>query len=291
MDMLVIIDDISKLSVCLSVCLSWYSIYIEALCQERHGVTGSVSVEVTTEEVDTPPKLTQESPRHSTSDPSLGLLNKLKLRSTTSATATGIDNTHSVLSPTRSKSSRGISFSRSPKSSQVSRSYDPTADSTLIHLTMEDFIRQFSGETNLSKTKEEVDSPPSPISSPSPVFRPLLLFIPLRLGQERFNMEYADAVKACLTLPQSVGIIGGKPRHALWLIGYQGKPQKSRVLIMLIIFLDNYLHYLDPHRTQLSVPLPSNGEAIPDSTYHCSQSETMHISELDPSLALVSCYD
>lgn len=56
-------------------------------------------------------------------------------------------------------------------------------------------------------------------------------------------------------------------------------------------FLDNYLHYLDPHRTQLSVPLLSKGEAIPDSTYHCPQSETMLISELDPSLALVSCYN
>ena len=215
---------------CLSVYMSWYSISIEALCQEHHGVTGSVSVEVTTEKgdkVDTPTKLTQEGPRHSASDPSLGLLNKIKLRSSTSA-ATSVDNTHSVLSPTRSKSSRGISFSRlSSRTSQVSRSYDPTADSSLIHLTMDDFIRQFSDESNLPKTKEDVDSPPSPICSPSSVFRPLLLFIPLRLGQERFNMEYADAVKACLTLPQSVGIIGGKPRHALWLIGYQGNPKRQ----------------------------------------------------------------
>lgn len=193
-------------------------------------------MEVTTEKgekVDTPTKLTEEGPRHSVSDPSLGFFSKMKLRSTTSA---AVDNTHSMLSPKRSKSSRGISFSHSSsRSSQVSRSYDPTADSSLIHLTMDDFIRQFSGESNLPKPKEEVDSIPSPISSPSSVFRPLLLFIPLRLGQERFNMEYADAVKACLTVPQSVGIIGGKPRHALWLIGYQGN-QKGQSF--------NYFNYI-----------------------------------------------
>lgn len=104
-------------------------------------------------------------------------------------------------------------------------------------------------------------------------FRSILLFIPLRLGQDKFNMEYKEAVKACLSLPQSVGIIGGKPRHALYFIGHHG---------------DNLL-YLDPHTTQsvVSYSEASNG-MVPDQSYHCSQPDRMHISDLDPSVALVS---
>jgi cysteine protease ATG4 len=106
-------------------------------------------------------------------------------------------------------------------------------------------------------------------------FRPLLLFIPLRLGQEKFNVEYAEAIKSCLELKQSVGLIGGKPRHALWFIGYN----------------DNHLLYLDPHKTQNSVPIPSDDQDISDMSYHCSTFDKIHIGELDPSLALVRCVD
>lgn len=102
-----------------------------------------------------------------------------------------------------------------------------------------------------------------------PQFRPLLLFIPLRLGQDHFNQDYADALKACLTLPQSVGFIGGKPRHALYFIGCH----------------EDHLLYLDPHTTQPSVH-SSDSAHIPDHTYHCSQPDRMHIRELDPSIAL-----
>jgi hypothetical protein len=101
-------------------------------------------------------------------------------------------------------------------------------------------------------------------------FRSLLLFIPLRLGQEKFNLEYKEAVKACLSLPQSVGIIGGKPRHALYFIGHHG---------------DNLL-YLDPHTTQSSVSCSDTSGMVPDHSYHCSQPDRMNVSELDPSVAL-----
>ena len=38
-------------------------------------------------------------------------------------------------------------------------------------------------------------------------FRPLLLFIPLRLGQEKFNMEYKDAIKVMLFWQSLVFVI------------------------------------------------------------------------------------
>ena len=103
-------------------------------------------------------------------------------------------------------------------------------------------------------------------------FRSLLLFIPLRLGQDKFNMEYKDAVKACLSLPQSAGIIGGRPRHALYFIGHHG---------------DNLL-YLDPHTTQSAVVCSDSTGMVPDQSYHCGQPDRMNIGDLDPSVALVS---
>ena len=101
-------------------------------------------------------------------------------------------------------------------------------------------------------------------------FRPLLLLIPLRLGQDKFNLEYAKPLLSCLKLPQSVGIIGGRPKHALYLIGFQ----------------DDRIFYLDPHTTQQAVNTPHGSLPIPDKTFHTTYVESMHFSELDPSLAV-----
>ena len=102
-------------------------------------------------------------------------------------------------------------LSFAPSSLPVSRSIssDPRVDSSILQLSVNDAYK--------ADTAKQTDD------TPCPSFRPLLLFIPLRLGQEKFNMEYANALKACFTIPQSVGVIGGRPRHALWLIGCNGK--------------------------------------------------------------------
>lgn len=141
-----------------------------------------------------------------------------------------------MMAPIRTKQNPKISLSFSPTSipNSLSQSYDPNCDSAVLNLNMEDFHRQFSGEPNLTTahenglSQEDIDSR---ISSPEERFRPLLIFIPLRLGQEKFNMEYADALKACFTLPQSVGVIGGKPRHALWFIGNHGELIKAPIIV------------------------------------------------------------
>ncbi|XP_035828823.1 cysteine protease ATG4B [Aplysia californica] len=100
-------------------------------------------------------------------------------------------------------------------------------------------------------------------------WRPLLLMIPLRLGLTEINPIYFDALKKCFTLPQSVGIIGGKPNHAHWFIGYFGKE----------------LIYLDPHTTQPVVDLEDRSQT--DSSYHCcTPPSRMGFHKLDPSIAL-----
>ena len=205
------------------ICLCYYvSFYLEALCRQVHGIENLVTVEVTTDngkKVEAP-KMTTGGFQFSKSDPTLSGSHE-HVRGKTRA-----GNSIPKIVPKRLRRPPKMSLSFSPTSipNSLSRSYDPNADSALLNLTMEDFERQFSGKANLINHDEEEgkDEPDLGVpfaSSPERIFRPLLLFIPLRLGQEKFNMEYSEALKACFSVPQTVGVIGGRPRHALWFIG------------------------------------------------------------------------
>ncbi|MCL4132760.1 UNVERIFIED_CONTAM: hypothetical protein GTU68_057165 [Idotea baltica] len=104
-------------------------------------------------------------------------------------------------------------------------------------------------------------------------FRPLLLFIPLRLGVSEINPIYMSGLKKCLKMPQSLGIIGGKPNHALYFVGFMGEE----------------VVYLDPHTTQDSGVLgdkKTDEEKQLDLTFHCAHAQRMPLEYLDPSLAL-----
>ncbi|XP_029285429.1 cysteine protease ATG4B isoform X1 [Cottoperca gobio] len=101
------------------------------------------------------------------------------------------------------------------------------------------------------------------------LWKPLVLLIPLRLGLSDINEAYIETLKQCFMLPQSLGVIGGKPNSAHYFIGYVGEE----------------LIYLDPHTTQPAVDPCEDGQ-VPDETYHCQHPPCrMHICELDPSIA------
>ncbi|KAI7693003.1 hypothetical protein SSS_03573 [Sarcoptes scabiei] len=122
-------------------------------------------------------------------------------------------------------------------------------------------------------------------------WKPLLLFIPLRLGLAEINPIYFKSLKTTFTFPQTLGILGGRPNHALYFIGCS----------------DNDLIYLDPHTTQESVDLvddlsemlktdresiedfsndqPRN-EFSDDFSYHCDRPYRISINNIDPSLSL-----
>ncbi|XP_013883470.1 cysteine protease ATG4B isoform X1 [Austrofundulus limnaeus] len=102
------------------------------------------------------------------------------------------------------------------------------------------------------------------------LWKPLVLLIPLRLGLSDINEAYIDTLKQCFMLPQSLGVIGGKPNSAHYFIGYVGEE----------------LIYLDPHTTQPAVE-PCEDSQVPDETYHCQHPPCrMQICELDPSIAV-----
>jgi cysteine protease ATG4 len=65
----------------------------------------------------------------------------------------------------------------------------------------------------------------------------VLILVPLRLGLNELDLIYEPYLKEALKLTQTVGIIGGSPRHAVYILGFQDES-----------FID-----LDPHFSQTTV--------------------------------------
>lgn len=52
----------------------------------------------------------------------------------------------------------------------------------------------------------------------------LLVLVPVVLGVERLNSVYTQQLKAILRWPHSVGIVGGRPGHSYYFMGFQVWP-------------------------------------------------------------------
>ncbi|RZF44322.1 hypothetical protein LSTR_LSTR006872 [Laodelphax striatellus] len=104
-------------------------------------------------------------------------------------------------------------------------------------------------------------------------WKPLLLVVPLRLGISEINPVYVQGLKTCFTFKQSLGVIGGKPNHALYFVGCVG----------------NDVIFLDPHTTQQIGSVNNkdeDGERKLDCSYHCQQASRLHMLNMDPSVAV-----
>jgi len=81
------------------------------------------------------------------------------------------------------------------------------------------------------------------------------------------------ALKRCLELDSSCGMIGGRPNQALYFLGY----------------VDDEVLYLDPHTTQRTGVVGQKtvaGEQDYDETYHQKHAARLSFSAMDPSLAV-----
>ncbi|XP_012275212.1 cysteine protease ATG4B isoform X2 [Orussus abietinus] len=111
-----------------------------------------------------------------------------------------------------------------------------------------------------------------PLKVPSE-WKPLLLLVPLRLGLSEINTVYINGLKTSFQIPQSLGVIGGKPNHALYFIGC----------------VEDEVVFLDPHTTQRSGTVDEKkdeNQVDLDNTYHCKAASRIPITGIDPSVAL-----
>lgn len=118
----------------------------------------------------------------------------------------------------------------------------------------------------------------------------LLMLIPLRLGLNNFNETYRDIFARTFWLPQSVGVLGGRPRGARWFFGAYA--DGTSVL------------GLDPHTVQTAPQRNAEYDEVKaandkEGTYtgidlsddymlsvHTSYPEVYPINRMDPSIAL-----
>ncbi|XP_066965957.1 cysteine protease ATG4D-like [Macrobrachium rosenbergii] len=99
-------------------------------------------------------------------------------------------------------------------------------------------------------------------------WRSVIIMVPVRLGGESLNPIYASSVCSLFTHELCIGIIGGRPKHSLYFVGFQ----------------EEHLIHLDPHLCQDAVSLTQ--PITPVSTYHCSSPRKMSLSRMDPSATL-----
>ncbi|CDW77084.1 UNKNOWN [Stylonychia lemnae] len=99
-----------------------------------------------------------------------------------------------------------------------------------------------------------------------------LVVITMRLGLNKIEEEYFDTILECFSLPQCVGILGGKPSFALYFVGHQ----------------DKQLIFLDPHYVQDSLKTKQDlqNDDLRQTYYPSGQAKKIKMDGLDPCIGV-----
>lgn len=121
-----------------------------------------------------------------------------------------------------------------------------------------------------SQNPEEPPIQPSASRTPSTTkggkpWCAVIILVPVRLGGDEVNPLYIRPIQSLFTLESCLGIIGGKPKHSLFFVGFQ----------------EEKLIHLDPHYCQQVVDMKTRDFSL--WSFHCMSPRKMSISKMDPS--------